>query len=239
MAPESADSASGADVARSKSLHDVADAPDFTPGWEPENLDLFDEPDEAETTVTLPRPRVLVRRPARRELVRHLREESVAEAFPRLPAPGETWHVVTASKFDHWDLIPHVLRLLGRPAALTCSTWTLSRPIAVEMIQLFDAGLLTSIDLMTGRYFVRREPAVAAYVQEQLRARPRCRFVAFENHVKATVISSPPDFIVSEASANLTSNPRLEQLTVTNDEPLARFWCEIADHFLRRREQAR
>jgi hypothetical protein len=45
MAPESADSASGADVARSKSLHVVADDPDFTPGWEPENLDLFDEPD--------------------------------------------------------------------------------------------------------------------------------------------------------------------------------------------------
>lgn len=226
-------------MARSKSAHVEAFDPDFAPEWEPFNLDLFGEPDESQTNADLPAPRVHVRRPTRRELVRHLREESVAGAFPRLPAPGETWHVCTASKFDHWDVVPHFLRLLGRPAALACSTWTLSRPIAVELVGLFDSGALTSIDLLVGKYFVRREPHVAAYVQEQLRARPRCRFVSFENHVKLTVIAAPPDFVVTESSANLTSNPRLESLTVSNDEALARFWTEIADHFLRRREQAR
>ncbi|MBK9963453.1 MAG: hypothetical protein IPP07_00550 [Holophagales bacterium] len=224
-------------MARTRSATTPPEEADFAPSWEPSNLDLFEEPDEVESTVMLPAPRVLVRRPTRRELVRHLREESVAEAIPRLPAPGETWHVVTATKFDHWDLVPHFLRLLGRPASLLCSTWTMSRANARDLVALFDAGLVTSIDLLTGRYFVRREAAVAAYVQEELRARPRCRFLAFENHCKASVISAPPDFIVTESSANLTSNPRLENATVTNDEALAHFWTSIAAHFLERTQR--
>ncbi len=212
-----------------------AETPEGPPSWSPEGFgSLFGDVDEAETPTTLGRTRVIRRRPARRTLAA-LQEEELAGFYTEVPAPGESLHIVSNGKFDYWRFVPVTLALLGRPAVeLYGSTWTMSRQNVRELLALLDGGQLRSAAVLTGTYFLRRESAVAATLQEGLRARGQ-RYRAFANHTKVVLISAPPDWIVLEGSANWTANPRLEQNLITNDEGLYRFHREWMERFLPRR----
>jgi hypothetical protein len=90
--------------------------------------------------------------------------------------------------------------------------------------------LTSSHNVLTGTYFKRRETAVYAFLLEGIRARGG-RFRAFQNHAKVQLIANPDRdaWYTVEGSANLTSNPRLEQYVITNDRPLWEFhrrWME-------------
>jgi len=183
---------------------------------------LFGDADEAETTAGLGRSRILGRRGPRRNLAA-LQEEELADVLTALPAQGESLHLVSNGRWDYWRLVPVALDLLGRPAdELYGSTWTMSRQNVRELFALLDAGRIRSASILTGTYFLRRESAVAATLQEGLRARG-LRYRAFANHTKVVLLAAPPDFLVFEGSGNWTGNRRAEQLTITNDETLHGF----------------
>jgi len=212
-----------------------SETPEGPPSWFADAFgSLFGDVEEAETPTELGRPRVIRRRPARRSIAA-LQEEELAGFYTALPAPGESLHVVSNGKFDYWRFVPVTLALLGRPAdELYGSTWTMSRQNVRELLALLDAGQIRSASILTGTYFLRRESAVAATLQEGLRARGQ-RYRAFANHTKVVLLGAPPDWIVLEGSANWTANPRLEQNLITNDEGLYRFHREWMEHFLPRR----
>ncbi|MBK9968277.1 MAG: hypothetical protein IPP07_26815 [Holophagales bacterium] len=104
----------------------------------------------------------------------------------------------------------------------------MSRGNVVELLALFDARRIKAVSVTSGTYFLRRESAVAATLQEGLRARGQ-RYRAFANHAKVVLLAAPPDFLVFEGSANWTANPRLEQNVLVNDRELYDFhkaWME-------------
>jgi len=212
-----------------------AEIPEGCPSWTPESFgSLFGDDDEAETTAGLGRSRILRRRGPRRNLAA-LQEEELAEVLTSLPAPGESLHLVSNGRWDYWRLVPTCVDLLGRPAdELYGSTWTMSRGNVGELLALLDAGRIRSASILTGTYFLRRESAVAATLQEGLRSRGQ-RYRAFANHAKVVLLAAPPDFLVFEGSANWTANPRLEQNVLVNDEELYRFHRAWMEYFLTRR----
>jgi len=153
---------------------------------------------------------------------------------PEPPAAGEQLHVVSASKFDFWTWAPAMLDWLGTADALYCSTSTMSRPNAVELLELIDAGRVPgpAVHLFTGLYFKRRETAVYSLVLSGLRARGGT-YRAFLNHAKVLLMANADagQWLTVEGSANLTSNPRTEQYVVTNDRGLYDFhrgWMDEA-----------
>src|SRR5688500_4699840 len=104
----------------------------------------------------------------------------------------------------------------------------MSRPNALELLELFDAGRIRKVTLFSGLYFKRRESAVYTTIATGLIDRGQ-RFLCFENHTKIILLAAGTDRIVIEGSANFTANPRVEQNTVTNDEELFNFhraWME-------------
>lgn len=206
-----------------------AEIPEGAPSWTPESFgSLFGDTEEAETTTNLGRSRILRRRGPRRNLAA-LQEEELTQVLTELPRPGESFHIVSNGRWDYWRLVPVVLDLLGRPAdELYGSTWTMSRGNVVELLTLYDAGRIKAVSVTSGTYFLRRESAVAATLQEGLRARGQ-RYKAFANHAKVVLLAAPPDFLVFEGSANWTANPRLEQNVLVNDRELYDFhraWME-------------
>jgi len=57
------------------------------------------------------------------------------------------------------------------------------------------------------------------------------RFACLENHTKVTLLANHErgDYLVLEGSANYTSNPRMEQNIILNDQAVYRFhrdWLE-------------
>ena len=196
---------------------------------EPFSLDwALDDAFSLETTRTLAGPRVLSRRPRRRNLSA-LRAEELTAFYTRLPEPGESLHIVSNGRFDYWHFAPVSLALLGRPAdALYGSTWTMNRANVTELLDLYDTGKVRTVAIVTGTYFKRRESAVCNTLVSGLLDRKQ-RYRAFQNHAKVLLLAAPPDYLTIEGSANFTANPRLEQSVVTNDEDLYQFhraWFE-------------
>ncbi|HUX15944.1 MAG TPA: hypothetical protein VMW52_05690, partial [Phycisphaerae bacterium] len=77
------------------------------------------------------------------------------------------------------------------------------------------------VSYLTGTYFKRRETATYSLLLEALLARGH-RFRAFENHCKILLLANAHKgaWLTVEGSANLNSNPRLEQYVITNDRGL-------------------
>ncbi len=182
----------------------------------------------------MPSPRAL-RRQARRRVARVGQQESLRDIITAPPAPGESIHVASGSKFDFWTWCPVMLDWIGQAECLYCSTWTLSRPNAVEMLELWDAGRFATANFLTGTYFKRRETAVYTLLLEGIIARGG-RFRAIQNHAKVLLLNNPArgQWITVEGSANLTANPRWEQYVITNDRDLWDFHRGWMDEMLSR-----
>lgn len=158
--------------------------------------------------------------------------EHLAELLPELPHEGWSYHVISKGNFDFWTYVPHLVKLAGRFDEFYCSTWTMSRNVATEMLNLFDRGLLGSISLMTGTYFKRRETAVYALILDGLIQRNQ-RYVAFANHAKIMLLQNENVNLVVEGSANLTASPRAENFILSNNHDLYDFhrsWMEEMYH---------
>lgn len=182
-----------------------------------------------ETTLQLEESHIHKRRAEKRQMIR-ITKRTIAEKFlTELVGIGETWHIISNAKFDFWTWIPVMIGLMGgHIETLYGSTWTMARTNVEELFEHFDAGKIGEVAILTGTYFKRRETAVFATLLEGLQARHQ-RYIAFENHAKVMLLSRDPNYITIEGSANFTSNPRLEQYTMTNDRDLYEFhrhWME-------------
>lgn len=154
--------------------------------------------------------------------------EHLQDLLPTLPERGWTYHVVSRGNFDFWTYVPHLIKLAGRFDEFYCSTWTMNRDVATEMLQLYDNGKLGKINLLTGTYFKRRETAVYALILEGLLKRGQ-RYMAFRNHTKIMLLGNEKNRIVVEGSANLTANPRAENFMITHHPDVYDFhraWME-------------
>lgn len=159
-----------------------------------------------------------------------LQTKELARIMPALPEPGESHHLVSDGRFDYWRWVPHLLGLLGPAAEAYVSSWTMNRQNVLEMLELFDAGKIQRLAVLTGLYFKRRESAVYAQLVTGLMARGQ-RYSAFANHAKVMLLTeaSGTHWLTLEGSANLTGNPRLEQQVITNDRgvyQMHRTWME-------------
>lgn len=187
------------------------------------NFDWMFEDQELETTRTLNKSAVHIRRSSAREMQIHLAKKTAAkDILTRLPDSGETWHVVSNGAYDFWTWIPVLIEMMQGVDLCTLSTWTINRTNVVELFDLFDTGQIKQILMLTGTYFKRRESSVYATLLTGMQERKQ-RYIAFDNHTKISLLRNAKHSIVIEGSANLTSNPRLEQYTMTNDAALLDF----------------
>jgi hypothetical protein len=177
----------------------------------------------------IPEPRAL-RISARHRFARMEQRQRLREVVPEPPAPGESIHVTTGGKFELFTWIPEVLDWLGTADSLYVSTWTCSRPNAVELFQFADADRIGRIHFVSGLYFKRREGAVYAYLLDGIRRRGGT-YRAFPNHSKILLLSNAAKgaFLTVEGSGNLTGNPQHEQETIINSRGVWEFhrgWFE-------------
>ena len=192
-------------------------------------FDWLDPDYQLETTVQLPESRLHKRRAVKRETIRITKRTLAAAFLTELVGQGETWHILSNAKYDFWTWVPVMIDLMGGHIThLYGSTWTMARTNVEDLFEHYDAGKIGEVAILTGTYFKRRETAVFATLLAGLHQRGQ-RYMAFENHAKVLLLANDPNYITIEGSANFTSNPRLEQYTMTNDQPLYEFhrsWME-------------
>ena len=147
---------------------------------------------------------------------------------------GESIHIVGNGTFDYFTLVRHLISLAEQPSKVFYfATWTMSHNNVTQIINLFDEGLIGSINALTGDYFRTRESAIYGALATACQARGQ-RLFANKNHAKVTLLQFGEDYIVIEGSANFTANPRIEQYVISNHEGLFHFHKEWMDRLLQK-----
>jgi hypothetical protein len=176
------------------------------------------------------RPQSITRK-LKREMIDRQRRTDLAEIVQSLPAPGISQHIITHGKFDFYDILPRILDLGEmHDADVTAATWCANRRCALDLLKRIKTRQIGSIKLIVGLYLKRREQAVFSTLANGLHAAGQ-ELLATECHAKIITIQHDADFITIEGSANWTSNPRIEQFTITNDRELHDFhrgWIDAA-----------
>lgn len=158
-----------------------------------------------------------------KEYRKMLKKEEVAKVLDARIEPETSVHVVTNGSFDFWNVVVRLIELHELKACefLGC-TWTMNDQNVQSLMGLIDDGTIRSASVLVGLYFLHREPVVADLLKEGLASRAQ-RFKAHDNHAKVVLLSNGTDYLVIEASANFTANPRIEQFVVNNDQGLYEF----------------
>lgn len=170
--------------------------------------------------------RVFRRIASARWTVRHDRAETRAtRLLDRLPAPGESVHVVTSGGLPSWAIVGAVLRLAApeRIEKLSCATLGFGREHITDLARLLDARQIGSVALLVSNYFQSVDGSLFDDLRKMLgqrsqpiaAARVHCKLLAFR------IGDGTP--LVCESSANLRSCKSAEQFCLTNDPGLLDF----------------
>lgn len=167
-------------------------------------------------------------RTSNRHAVRRAKAESeLATLLPERIAEGDSWHVISHGNIDALSYLRHLIRptffdFVG------VSTWCIARPDIQEIAAWLDAGRIDRFALYAGEIF-RNQYGDEYEMVLRLREQYGVHFVMAKNHSKVTFACNEAEgyYVVVESSANVNTNPRIEQACVTASRELFDFYREF------------
>ena len=213
---------------------------DFDLGFDLGGLaDMLGDNARTETSAELEKPLRYDRKGIKhREYINGLKRQSLTDLIPVLPPPDTDLYIIgngsggtyrpsqqnpVAHEFGHY-LEVLIDQLGGQGCIAWVSSWTMARAHALNMLAMLDSGKLAKLTVFSDSYFLRRESAVANTLVMGLRERGQT-FLAFKNHTKIIAVASADGTRTAcvLGSANLSSQPRAENYTVSTDLGLYEF----------------
>lgn len=143
---------------------------------------------------------------------------------------GKTYHCISGGDVDSLSYLRHIVRQQPLRYCLI-STWVLGKADAEEIASWKKKGYVDRFDFYVGEYFANgdRESRMDTYEMLKDIAAPEGRVCIHRNHSKVMVgFGRDYDFAIC-SSANVNTNPRIENTTVTIDTDVARFYKEFYD----------
>jgi len=166
-----------------------------------------------------------VRRTDKAVLLDGRRLQNAVKHIGRLPAPGESFHLVTAKRYSLFHVIESVLHLASPAtiAYLGIATLGFSKDNLDALLTEIDGGKIGKVDFLYSVYFKSNERESCERLAHELTARGH-RVVAMLTHAKILLIElSDGRSYVVESSANLRSCSSIEQIAMFHDRALFDF----------------
>lgn len=179
--------------------------------------------DKAETR------RAVAQKTANRHHMRRANAEAtLAEILPARIAPGDSWHVASRGDIDSLSYLRHVLAGTTHLDHVLMSTWCIAKNDLTEIAAWLDCGRIEQFDLYAGEIF----PGSYGDEYEQMLAMCAtygARLVVAKNHSKVTLASNTAEnyYVAIESSANVNTNPRIEQTAIHGSADLHAFYLEF------------
>lgn len=168
----------------------------------------------------------------KQEISRHRMRRITSEAnlekeLPWHFEPGDVFHCISWGDVDSLTYFRVILKQQKIKYA-AISTWCMATEDIKEIEEWLEAGIIRRVDFYCGEIFK------GSYSKEyelliELEKKHNGRVVIFRNHSKVMVIIGERFDAVIESSANVNTNPRTEQTTITIDSEVARFYKETFD----------
>jgi hypothetical protein len=196
-------------------------------------IDGFDADEIAAVMASLrqqPQTEKLARAVALRHRIETRRAKSevhLAEILPAVIDDGCSYHVISHGDVDALSYLAHALCAVTFDRVIL-STWCMAQADVDQLSAWLDESLIGRLDLYVGEIFPSQ------YGDEYIAARRLIdafggRIVVARNHSK--VIAACNDetgyALVCESSANVNTNPRIEQTTLTASRALFDFYAEF------------
>lgn len=169
-------------------------------------------------------------RTSNRHAVRRAKAEAeLATLLPERIEDGDSWHVISHGNIDALSYLRHLIK----PTYFDyvgASTWCIARPDLQEITGWLDAGKIDQFALYAGEIF-RNQYGDEYEMVLRLRVDYGVHFVMAKNHSKVTLCANHAEgyYVVVESSANVNTNPRIEQACVTRSKELFDFYRDFFD----------
>jgi len=153
-------------------------------------------------------------------------EAHLSELLPTTFTDGESWHVMSRGDIDSLSYLRHILNGVSHLDHVLMSTWCIAKNDLTEISAWLEAGRIEQFDLYAGEIF----PGSYGDEYEQFTKMCDvygCRLVVAKNHSKITLCSNADTKLVVESSANVNTNPRIEQSTIHHNAALHAFYLEF------------
>lgn len=168
-------------------------------------------------------------RTAQRRQMRHAKgEASLADLLPARLADGESWHVISHGDVDALSYLGHAINGVPHFDYVAISTWCIAKADLDQITAWLDAGRIDRFELYAGEIFPNQYGD--EYEQAlQMAATYDCRVVIAKNHSKITLASLDADdyYLAIESSANVNTNPRIEQTAMHRSRELFEFYRDF------------
>lgn len=201
-------------------MRDLFSNPAPTPAAAPQNeggREAIDGPNKNEPTKAhTVRPKQIERRA--------VAEIELENLLPWHFNRGDAYHVFSYGKIDSIAYLRAILK--QQPLEyLACQTFYLSTSHIKQLHKWLTAGLIQRLDFYVGEVFKYKYIDVYLTLKDIITPSGG-RVGILRNHAKIMVGFGERFDFVAEGSANFNVNPRSEQMCITIDEGLARFYKE-------------
>lgn len=152
----------------------------------------------------------------------------LGEILPEILETGVTYHVISHGDIDALSYLAHVVK--SQPLdSLLISTWAMAASDVVLLTRWCDEGRITGpISFAFGEHMASEYGDIFAQANELSNYTGGVCKIA-RNHSKIMLMrnESAGFWLVSESSANLNTNPRIEQTCLTTSRDLYDFYADF------------
>jgi hypothetical protein len=164
---------------------------------------------------------------------RHLHRRAKAEATLAQILPAQfdldaTYHCLSHGDIDALSYLRHAIAGYRYFDLVVISTWCIAMPDLLELRRWLDNGTIDQLELYGGEIFPSQYPDEYA-LATQMASAYGMRLVISRNHSKVILAAAhaAPAHLVMEGSANVNTNPRIEQTAISNCAGLLAFYSEF------------
>ena len=171
---------------------------------------------------------VTVARTKERHFERRINSELALESqLPWHFENGATYHCISFGDVDSLTYLRAIVKQ-QRIRYVLLSTWCMAITDAEEIKKWLDAGYIGRIDFYVGEIFQRQYAGVYEFIKNNCLTGGG-RICVFRNHSKVMAgFGERFDFAIA-SSANVNTNPRCENTTITVNSDVAKFYKTFFD----------
>lgn len=168
------------------------------------------------------------RRHSRHEMRRAKAEAQLADILPARFEDGTSWHVISHGDIDALSYLRYALAGVSHFDFVLLSTWCIAAEDMTELQGWIDSGRIDQLTLAVGEIFPSQygdEYELACRMVDTYGV----RLIVARNHSKVILAENTAEAysLVMESSANVNTNPRIEQTAIHRSAELLAFYRDF------------
>lgn len=144
------------------------------------------------------------------------------------PKPGDCWHFISAGDIDSLSFLKVIVRHQNIKHVIV-STWCMAAEDILQFDEWLASGKIQKVDFYVGEIFPGSYTVEYKMLREIIDRYHCGRVAVFRNHSKIMTGDGEKFPFALESSANINTNPRTEQTTLTVSGELYRFYKDYFD----------